>query len=388
MNLISPSSKGLGTLKKLALCGGTILVCTSFLDPLRAWANAYLATIYLLTVAVGGPVFLALASVSGAGWHTAFRRIPEALGRLIPLFGGSLLVLVALNLDRFGWKSHGHEDPGTFWFKQYWLEPQFVFARSCVYILVWSLFAMRLSARSRRQDHSDDPRIISGTVHLSAIFLAMFALTFSLASVDWIMSFEPMWFSTIWGVYQFAGMFQATLAAIVLISLALSSGSRAPLPEFNQEHLHDLGKLSIGFSCFWMYIWFCQYMLIWYSNIPEETTYFVVRTHGTWGPMILLSLLLNGILPFFTLLPRPSKRSRTVMGRIAAMILVGRWVDLYTMVFPSIYPLGPLLGIWEAAAVVGVIGLGGSLAIRSFSSGRPLPLKDPYLQESLHYHAS
>lgn len=388
MNRSSLPPKGLGTLAKLALCGGTILACGSFLDPLRAWMNAYLATIYLLTIAIGGSVFLALTSVSGAGWQTAFRRIPEALGRLIPLFGGALLVLVALNLTRFGWKSHGHGDPGTFWFKQYWLEPNFVFARSCAYILVWSLFAMRLSARSRKQDHSDDPRITGGTVRLSALFLAVFALTFSLASVDWIMSMEPMWFSTIWGIYQFAGMFQATLSAIVLLSLASSSGSRAPLPEFNQEHLHDLGKLSIGFSCFWMYIWFCQYMLIWYSNIPEETTYFIVRTRGTWGPMVLLSLFLNGILPFFILLPRPSKRSRTIMGRVAAIVLIGRWVDLYTMLFPSSYPSGPPLGLWEAATALFVIGIGGTLAIRSFSSGRPVPLKDPYLQESLHYHAS
>ena len=147
---------------------------------------------------------------------------------------------------------------------------------------------------------------------LSAIFLLVYAPTFSLASCDWLMLLDPMWFSTIWGVYNFAGMVQATLAAMIVLAIVLRA--RGPLRGiFTDDHLHDLGKLLLGFSCFWMYIWFSQYMLIWYTNMPEETSYYILRTQGPWGPLMIANVVLNWIVPFFILLPRPCKRSESVM---------------------------------------------------------------------------
>ena len=194
----------------------------------------------------------------------------------------------------------------------------------------------------------------------------MYAVTFSLASADWIMALEPMWFSTMWGVYNFAGMILAALAVIVLFCVALSAPGRPLQGTFRTEHLHDLGKLLVGFSCFWMYIWFSQYMLIWYSNIPEETSYFVVRTHGAWGPVVVVTLILNWLVPFLVLLPRPAKRSASVMTKVAIVLLVGRWVDLYLMVFPSTVGESPVFGIWEIATLACATAIGLYLLDRAF----------------------
>ena len=135
-----------------------------------------------------------------------------------------------------------------------------------------------------------------------------------------------------------------------------------------------------------MYIWFSQYMLIWYSNIPEETTYFVTRTQGPWGPIVVVSLVVNWLIPFFVLLPRPAKRSRTVMMRIAVVLLIGRLMDLYVMIFPATYGEKPVIGIWELAAIVCVTTIGIWAMDRAFGSANPVPQRDPFLPESLHYH--
>ena len=202
-----------------------------------------------------------------------------------------------------------------------------------------------------------------------------------------MMALEPMWFSTMWGVYNFAGMIQATLAATVIFGLILRVPQGPLCGTFNDEHLHDLGKLLLGFSCFWMYVWFSQYMLIWYSNIPEETFYFIQRTHGPWGPVVVLSIFLNWVVPFFVLLPRPAKRSGSVMMKVAAVVLIGRWVDLHLMVFPSTLGNEPAFGVWEVAAIGCLVGTASLLWKRCFAAGDPVPAGDPYLGESLHYHA-
>ena len=138
-------------------------------------------------------------------------------------------------------------------------------------------------------------------------------MTFTLASVDWVMSLEPLWYSTIFGVYNFAGLFLSGLAAIILVALWLER--TGPLQNvLNDEHLHDLGKLLFAFSIFWMYIWFSQYMLIWYTNIPEETSYFVRRVHGLWFALFLANVVLNWLVPFVVLLRRDAKRQRTTLG--------------------------------------------------------------------------
>lgn len=377
----------------MVIGGLLVMVFSSAVEPLRVWSNLLVAAYFFVTLALGGALFLALTYITGAGWNVAFRRVPEAMATLLPAGGIAILAVLGLGHSYYGEKWHrvvgSHEgvETSTFWFKQIWLDPPFWIVRSAIYVLLWSLLSAWIVATSRRQDHTGDLRQTASNVRKSALFLVVYALTISLASIDWIMSLEPLWFSTMWGVYHFAGMTQATLAVVVIVSLLLRKPGQPLHGIFRDDHLHDLGKLLLGFSCFWIYIWFSQYMLIWYSNIPEETSYFIARTHGAWGPIVLVSILLNWCVPFFVLLPKPNKRSGNVMMKVAIVVLVGRWVDLYVMVFPPTVGESPVIGIWEVAGVCLLIGSFGLLFARAFSRAASAPEGDPYFDESLRYHA-
>ena len=418
------SGKHLKTFKGLAIVGGVIFAASALGAPQRAWSHLLVLSLYLITLGLGGAVLVALTYVCGGGWHVAFRRVPESMAKIIPIAGLLIIATLALNMQRYQWHPHqnhaaehqsthhspqhhnskhhaapqanthhkqpnhaSQQDAGTFWFKQLWLSQPFWLIRSVSYILLWSLLAYWLTSRSKQQDHSGDAKATIGNVRLSAFLLAVVAVTFSLASVDWIMALDPMWFSTMWGVYNFSGMMLASLAVVVILGLALRKRGGPLEGKFNDEHLHDLGKLVLGFSCFWMYIWYSQYMLIWYSNIPEETFYFVRRLQGAWSPVVIVSLLLNWVIPFFILLPKPAKRSASTMAKIAGVLLVGRWVDLYLMILPSTTTGGPIFSFLEVGALCTLIGISGYLFTWSFPTDKPIPVKDPLLPESLHYHA-
>ena len=371
-------------LRVLAITGALVMLIGAAFSPIHVWGNALVAAYYLLTLAVGAVLFIALSYITGAGWSVAFRRIPEAIAGLMPIAGAATLAVLLIRANVYGW--HGGSDPGTMWFKAMWLTPSFWILRSVLYVGIWSLLAWLLITRSRRQDQTGDFAVTIGNIRLSSLVLVVYAITLSLASVDWIMALEPLWFSTMWGVYHFAGMIQATLAMVVLLGIIMRQPGRPLHGVFSDEHLHDLGKLLMAFSCFWMYIWFSQYMLIWYTNIPEETSYFITRTQGPWGPIVILSIILNWCVPFFVLLPKSAKRSPRIMLRIAIVVLIGRWFDLYLMVVPSAGSDMTVWGLWEVAAVSCLVGVGGLLIARSFATARPVPAGDPYLSESLHYH--
>jgi hypothetical protein len=378
----------------MAVLGLAILGIGLFVAPILIWSNLLIATFYLVTIGLGGALVVALGYVSCAGWSVAFRRIPEAMARTLPITGILLLLVLGARMDSYGWHHHGSGDPGVFWFKELWLTPTFWAIRAVVYIGLWILLSSAILAVSRRQDRVGGVKLTVANIRLSALFLVVYAITFTLASWDWLLALEPMWFSTMWGVYNFSGMAQAALAVVIILGLLLRT-PRGPLEgTFTDDHLHDLGKLLLGFSCFWMYIWFSQYMLIWYSNLPEETSYFVHRIHGPWGPVVILSIILNWIVPFFVLLPRPCKRSSSVMMKVAVVVLIGRWIDLSLMVLPSTTgdtsDIGALVfvvsGLWAIAAIGFAIGLFSVLFSRVFGRSNPLPERDPFLTESLHHH--
>jgi hypothetical protein len=201
------------------------------------------------------------------------------------------------------------------------------------------------------------------------------------------MSLEPEWFSTIFGLYNFSGMFVAALALMTLQSIWLRRRGGF-LGVLSGEHLHDLGKLMMAFTTFWAYIHFSQYMLIWYANVPEETGYYILRSDGAWGSLFLLNVAVNWLVPFLVLLPVQAKRSSSVMAKVAALLLVGRWLDLYLMVMPVVSGgRGPQMGIWEIGLFAGAIGLVSLLMVRGLRSAALVPMNDPRLQQSLHYHS-
>ena len=183
------------------------------------------------------------------------------------------------------------------------------------------------------------------------------ASTLSIASWDWTMSLEPEWFSTMYGVYWFSGFFQGGIAAVALLCLLLEGS--VLVPSFDTQRRHDIGKLLFGFSAFWAYIWFCQYMLIWYANLPEEVTYYTLRQSSGWTLLFWLNPILSFVVPFVALMSVSAKKNRNTLFHVATAVLVGRWLDSFLMVWPSVgpFPGFPVLAILATAALIAAVAL-------------------------------
>ena len=386
LNIDAPPRVALTKVERLALgglavIGGSSAILGTALAPDRMWASWLLVSFFALGLGLAGLCFVAIHYTTGASWSVAIRRVGEALAGTLPFSIGLLAVVLIARPQLYPWTSERSSEAV---FKLLWLDRPFFLVRAGVYGVTWIVFAMGICRNSRRQDQDGDRRWTRANTRLSAAFLMVFGVTFTLASVDWVMSLEPLWYSTIFGVYNFAGLFLSGLAAIIVVALWLER--RGPLRNvLNDEHLHDLGKLLFGFSTFWMYIWFSQYLLIWYTNIPEETVYFVRRTHGAWLTLFLANIVLNWLGPFVILLRRDTKRQRKTLRRVAAMVLVGRWVDVYLMIFPAIVGDVPRLGLWEIGLTAGGIGCFGLVLARILRGAPAVPIADPQLAESLRY---
>jgi hypothetical protein len=357
-------------------------------SPSHMWANWLLVSFYVLTLGLGALCFVAIEYASGSTWSIAIRRVPEALIAVIPAAAVAVGIALVIEPQLYPWTSghFGGTGESELTFKHWWLQWPFFLGRAGFYVLLWSLLGRAIIRQSRLQDRSGDAHRTIANRHLSAAALVLFGLTFSLASFDWIMSLEPGWFSTIFAIYNFSGLFLAALAAIIVVTIWLERRG-VLMGSLTDSHIHDLGKLFFAMSTFWAYIWFSQYMLIWYADIPEETVYFVERTHGWWLGLFILNVVLNWGVPFVVLMPRNAKKDRRVLGTVAVMVLVGRWLDLYLMILPSVVGRVPRFGLFEIGLAAGALGL-SALAITSALRAAPLvPIGDPHLSQSLSYHS-
>ena len=376
--------------RRLLIVGAAGLVITMLawlFDRGGAAGGLLVGAQYGLGLAIGGLCFVVFGHLMGAGWNVAIRRVPEALAGALPVASVLVLLSVLLALPVYEW-NHADvvEKDALLRHKSSWLNTGGFVVRAIVCLGLWCLLAAAIRKTSRTQDAGPVGTPAPRIVPLSALFVAVFAITWAVASFDWTMSLEPHWFSTVYAIYTFSSAFVSALAAIILLALLLEWAG--PLRGvLRSEHLHDLGKLLFGFATFWAYIWFCQYMLIWYSDIPEETTYFVRRTSNGWTGFLLAPLVVMWLIPFLALLPRPAKRHRKYLMRIACIVLVGRWLDLHALVMPGIKPTAPWAFLWELTAIVGATSLVVWATLRAYSSARPVPENDPYLAESLGYHA-
>jgi hypothetical protein len=368
----------------LSAAGGLTLALAFAIAPERAWLNLLLASYALATLGLAGVFFVAIQYVCGAGWSVALRRVPEAMIALLPVGAVGLLAIFLVHPGLYPWAAPFWAPAGeAVQFKRLWLSRPFFQARAAVYMIAWAALAWAIIRRSRRQDADGQIGHTRANGRLSAIFLVVGGFTLWLASYDWIMSLEPDWSSTIYGVYHFAGLFLAGLAMILLLTVRLRD--RGPLAGVvTQGHLQDLGTLLFAFSTFWAYVWFSQYMLIWYANQPEETIYYIRRLHGPWAILFVLNLLLNWAIPFLAVLPRANKRNPGILAKAAIVVLLGRWLDLYLMIFPPSVPGRPVFGFWELGAVLGAVGVFWLVVRWAFRQVQPVPLRDPYLVESLH----
>jgi hypothetical protein len=358
----------------LAILGGAILAAGLLAAPSRAWANLFLASNYLVGLALGSLVFLAMHYVTGARWSVPLLRIPEALIAVLPVAGLGLAAVLLLHPSLFPssavpLEAQQHVSP----LRSFWMERPFLLLRALAYFALWLAFAWAIVRNSHRLDQTGDPDLTARNVRLSAGFLVVFGVTCWLSSSDWLMSLEPAWTSTIFGVYNFAGLFLSALAAITLLVLWLRRFS--PMrTAITADHLHDLGTLLFAFSSFWMYTWFCQYLLIWYTNHPEETVYFRHRLDGPWPTFVLAGLILNWGIPFLVLLFREAKRSPVILAAVSVLILVGRWVDLFVMIAPSQGTTLAAPGVWETGAVLVAAGVAGLAVLWALGKASLVPV--------------
>lgn len=378
----TPDPKLVNRLRVLTMAGAATFAAGLYFAPVRAWSSLLLVSFYFIGAALAGTIFIAFHYVTGAAWSVALRRIPEAFASLVPIGASGVLAVLIFRPSLYAW-THDNELTG---FRRLWLNLPFFRGRAIFYVAAWVLFTVLLLSNSRRQDSDGDHRHTRFNARISALYLVVFAVTFWLASYDWIMSLEPEWYSTIFGMYNFAGLFSSGLAAIAVVLVYLRRHT-ALKQVINEDHLRDLGKLLFAFSTLWMYLWFSQYMLIWYANVPEETTYYIERLHGLWAPLFVLNVFLNWIVPFFVLMPRMNKARPGVLARVAMVVLLGRWLDLYLMIAPPFAGAQPRVGVWEIGAAAGLAGIFGLALLRALRRAPLVAIRDPQLASSLHYHA-
>jgi len=360
----------------------------SFVEPTRAWSAWLSAAFWALELSLGALAFLALTAATRAGWSTILTPVAELLTRYVPV-GGVLVLLTFSALPQlYHWAHHGaSEHDALLAAKSAWLNVPFFLGRAVFYVLLWWAFALGLRKRSAllhaAETLEDKRRIVRSNLVLSALFLILFSYSFAAASVDWVMSLEPHWTSTIFGMYHLSGVLLGGVAILTLTSIALAHVGL--LPTLREDHLHDLGKLMFGLSTFWAYIWLSQYLLVWYANIPEESIYFVRRTTGGWAFLFWLDVAIGWAIPFLALLPRPAKRSEGSLIRVSALLIIARWLDVYLCVAPANAPRHPGIGLIEVGAALAVGAVFVLVTRRALGEARLLPSGDPFLGESLSH---
>jgi len=352
-------------------------------DASRIWANVLLNNQFFLGIALGGGFFLAVHRIAWSGWHTALQRIPDALTLFIPV-AFLLMLLVYFGMEHlYHWSQHDLHDP-IIEGKSAWLNVPFFFIRMVLYFAGWTALTWMMRKDTNSLMQSGDMKYYNRRRIYAGVFMVFFALTVSSSSWDWIMSIDAHWYSTIFGWYVFIGMFVTSLAfMIVLIWFLKRTGY---LSFIRSDHIHDLAKLLFAFSIFWTYLWFSQYILIWYGHIPEETVYFLQR-HEDFQVVFFLNLGLNFIIPFFGLMRLKSKRNLDWLAAVAGVLIIGHWIDYYQMIMPGVAGENAGIGILEIAATICYAGIFLFVVLRALASKPMVVEHEPLMEESLTYES-
>ncbi|NGF57669.1 quinol:cytochrome C oxidoreductase [Parapedobacter sp. SGR-10] len=359
----------------------------------RTYANLLLMGYYFTCVCAAGAFFVALQIVTQSAWSAGLIRIPQAMASILPIAAAILLVIVGLGLFTHNlyhhWHAEGLTDPNSPNYdalvagKEAFLNVPGFLIRQILFMGSYSIFAYILAKLSYKEDLAGGLNSYKKSFKLSAIFLVIFGFTTPIWSFDTVMSLEAHWFSTMFGWYNFAAMWVSGLCAItVILILVKKAGYMAWV---NENHLHDLGKLIFGFSIFWTYVWFAQFMLIWYSNIPEETVYFYKRWEPEYKPWFWLNIIINFVAPLLILVDRDAKRKQNMMLFVCILLLCGHWLDYYIMIMPGTVETHRGFGLIEIGTAAGFFGLFAFLVLNKLSK-HPLAAKNhPFLDESLHH---
>jgi hypothetical protein len=364
-------------------------------DAHRAWPSLLFNNYFFIGIAVFGVFFVAKQYVSEAGWSIVLKRVPEAVMSALPVMSLIMLFIMFASIMHWNhiyhWLHEGIMDPANDHYdkiiagKEAYLNGSFFIIRTIIYLLGWNYFAKKLRALSVLEDKVEGTSIHFKSVSTSAWFMVFFAVTSAMASWDWIMSIDPHWFSTIFGWYVFAEWGAIGFTTILLFTLYLKR--QGYLEDVNENHIHDLGKWIFAMSLVWTYMWFSQFMLIWYANIPEEVTYFMARLEvENYKFLFWFSMIINFIAPIILLMSRDAKRNNGRLIFVGCVILVGHWINSYLLVTPGTLGTHGHIGFVEIGMGLGFAGLFIYLVLNSLTK-QPLETKNhPFLDESKNLH--
>lgn len=356
------------------------------------------AYIFVIQVALGALFWVLLHHLVDAGWSVVVRRVAENFASVLIFAAPLFLPVVAGMTVLYGWTHEPHDEElrKLLEGKKAYLNVPFFIVRAVIYLGVWAFLTYRLTAWSREQDRTRDPELTHKMQRLAAPGMILLGLTSAFAGIDWVMSLDFTWFSTMFGVYFWSGAMLSSMAAIAL-TVVLLQRQDLLTKSVTPEHLHDLGKLLFAFVIFWAYITFSQYFLTWYADIPEETSWFSNRrwvghgTHRHLGSLHWLGVFIvfgHVILPFLVLLPRSTKRNPAVLGAVAGWLLVVHYLELHWQILPAGQKAGEQRfdPSWlDLTTLAALVGAGGLLVFRAFRGQALLPVGDPRLQESLMF---
>lgn len=348
---------------------------------------------FYFCIGLGALFFLALNYATEAGWYAYIKRPIEAIAMFLP-YGTGLLAVVLLAITFmdgahvYGWMDPELLDEGSHHYdkildqKDFYLNKTFFWIRTVAYLATYLIFLRGFRKRSLEEDRVGGTEIHFRNYRKGALFLVFFAVFSSTSAWDWVMSVDWHWFSTLFGWYTFAGMWVSTMVVLVILVLYLKK--KGYMPKVNESHIHDIGKWMFAISFLWSYLWFSQFMLIWYANIPEEVTYFVARIEEHQF-LYFFMFFINFAFPMLILMSRDAKRHAGILTFVGIIILLGHWLDAYQMIAigsqgPNAYP-----GFIEFGIGIALAGVLIKVVLTNLSKAPLTPVNHPFLDESIHH---
>lgn len=415
----------------------------------RFWANLLLNSVYFVGIAVLATFFITAHQIAMAGWHINVLRVAEAMSQFTKYGAVFILIIVlgtafdyhhlyhwsdnfikqeyvtSAELKAYEAKHTGHatEAHGSgehsmhlqnaeviltstgeeahgeatnadgkilnpyydkiIAGKKAYLNDGFFILRTVIYLVLWSFIGYNLRKFLKAQDKDGDIKWYNKTRTWSAVFLVIWAVSSSMMAWDWVMSLDPHWFSTLFGWYNFISLFVGSLCAMTLLLIYLKN--KGYMVQLNENHLHDLGKYIFGFSIFWTYLWFSQFMLIWYSNIPEETSWFLEMKHE-YGLLFLPNMFVNFLVPLLVLMRRDSKRNLAVLVLVSVILVIFHWIDFYLMIMPFTIGADWGIGYFEIGMVLVFTGMFLYITFSELAKASLMPVNHPMFRESVDHH--
>lgn len=385
MDTTFQTSRKLIMLTVALMIAGLVAVIAGLVnDPARAWSNILLNNMYFISISMGGLLFYSLQFITGSSWSAMFQRIPLALGSFLPVAGVLMLLLYFGLPDIYKWAQPGiTETDKLIAHKQAFLNTPFYMIRIILYFAMWVILFLLLRRHAQNEDK------VSGTANYlkskkyARVFIFVAVIFFSLAAKDWVMTIDAHWYSTLFGFRAMITSIYYAVAVIILILFFLKK--QGHFASMGEAHRHDFARYLFRFSIVWGYLWFMQFLIIWYANIPELTAYYYPRFIGEWKHLFYLEMAMNFVIPFLVMMADDLGKKVAVMLAVSILLVAGLWVNLYLQIMPGSYGV-IRFGFIEAGMWAGYAGLFLLLVMMSLSKMSLIPQNHPQLEESKQHH--